>query len=105
MPPALPAGPLNAAEIDMANLQLNYYNAAANREREANLLCTKYTAIVQYNKTALLSRAFAIDEEAHAILIRNRITNLPDRIGIPLDQVLANLWDHYGTPDDAAKAE
>jgi hypothetical protein len=105
MPPALPAGPLNAAEINMANLQLNYYNAAANREREANLLCTKYTAIVQYIKTALLSRAFAIDEEAHAILIRNRITNLPDRIGIPLDQVLANLWDHYGTPDDAAKAE
>jgi len=30
---------------------------------------------------------------------------LPDRIGIPLDQILANLWDHYGTPDEAAKAE
>ena len=104
-PPALPVGALNAAEINMANLQLNYYNAAAAREREDNLLLTKYTSIVQYIKTALLSRAFAIDEEAHAILVRNRVTNLPDRIGIPLDQVLANLWDHYGTTDDAAEAE
>jgi hypothetical protein len=30
---------------------------------------------------------------------------LPDRIGIPLDQILANLYDHYGTPDEAAKTE
>jgi hypothetical protein len=71
----------------------------------ANLLCTKHAAILQYVKSALLSRAFAIDQEAYSILIKNRITNLPDRLGIPLDQILANLWDHYGTPDDAAKTE
>ena len=40
-PPVLPAGALNAADINMAYLQLNYYTSAANREREANLLCTK----------------------------------------------------------------
>jgi hypothetical protein len=43
--------------------------------------------------------------EAYSILIKNRITNLPDRLGIHLDKILANLWDHYGTPDDAAKTE
>ena len=104
-PPALPVGPINAADINIANMNLNYHNAAVNRETAANLLCTKHTAIVQYVKSALLSRAFAVDQEAYTILIRNRITNLPDRLGIPLHQILANLWDHYGTPDDAAKAE
>jgi hypothetical protein len=104
-PPVLPIGALSAADINLANMQLNYHNAATIREKEANLLCIKYSAILQYTKTALLSRAFAIDQEAHAILIRNRITTLPDRIGIPLDQILANLYDHYGTPDEAAKTE
>ena len=84
---------------------MNCYTAAANRGREENSLCTKYTSIVQYIKTALVGRAFAIDEEAHAILVRNRVTNLPDRIGVPLDQVLANLWDHYGTLDEAAESK
>ena len=104
-PPVLPIGPINAADINIANMNLNYHNAAVNREMAANLLCTKHSAIVQYVKSALLSKAFAVDQEAYAILIRNRITNLPDRLGIPLDQILANLWDHYGTPDDAAKTE
>ena len=49
-----------------------------------------------------MARAFAIDREA-AILIRNRITNVPDRIGTPLKQILANLWDHYGTPKKQQK--
>jgi hypothetical protein len=86
-------------------MNLNYHTAAVNRELAANLLCTKHAAIVNYVKSALLSRAFAIDQEAYSILIKNRITTLPDRLGIPLDRILANLWDHYGTPDDAAKAE
>ena len=104
-PPDLPIGPLNAAEINSANLHLNYHTAAVNRELAANLLCTKHTAIINYVKSALLSKVFAIDQEAYAILTKNRITNLPDRLGIPLEQILANLWDHYGTPDDAAKSE
>ena len=83
-PPVLPIGILNAAEMKMANLQLNYHNAAINREKESNLLCTKYAAIMQYVVSALLSRALTIDKEAHSILIRNRITNLPDRNGISL---------------------
>ena len=58
---------------------------------------------MQYVK--IVSRAFDIEEETQAALIRNRITNLPDRIGQPLDQVLANMWDHYGNPDEAAKSE
>jgi len=86
-------------------MQLNYHTAAVNRETTANLLCTKYIAILQYVKSAFRSRAFAIDQEAHAILIRNRATNIPDRIGVPLDQVLENLWDHYETPDETAKSE
>ena len=101
-PPALPVGALNTADINLANMQLNNHNAAINREREANLLCIKYSSILQYAKTALLSRAFALDQEAHAILIRNRNTNLLDKIGIPLEQILANLSDHYGIPDEAA---
>ena len=87
----------------MANVQLQYHIAAVNREKEANLLCTKYAAILQYVTSALLSRAFNIDKEAHSILIRNRITNLPDRNGISLYQVLENLWKHYGTADEKAK--
>ena len=53
--PVLPIGILNAAEIKMANLKLNYHNAAINREKESNLLCTKYVAIMQYVVSALLS--------------------------------------------------
>ena len=104
-PPALPIGPLNAGDINSANMLLNYHTAAVNRELAANLLCTKHSAIINYVKSAFLSRAFALNQEAYSILIKNRITNLPDRLGIPLDQILANLWDHYGTPDDAAKSE
>jgi hypothetical protein len=89
----------------MANLQLDYHNAAVNREKELNLLCTKCTAIVQYVVSALLSRALTIDKEAHSILIRNRITNLPDRNGISLYQALANLRDRYGTADETAKSK
>ena len=77
-PPALPVGALNAADMNIANMQLNYHNAVVNRETKANLLCTKYIEILQYVKSAFLSRAFAIDQEAHAILIRNRVTNLPN---------------------------
>jgi len=102
-PPVLSVGPLNAADINIANMNLNYHTAAVIRELAANLLCTKYSSILQYKKSALLSRAFTIDQEAYSILIKNRITNLPDRLGIPLDQILANLWDHYGIPDEAAK--
>ena len=69
-------------------MNLNYHNAAVKREIAANLLCTKYSSILQYVKSALLSRAFAIDQEAYSILIKNRITDLPDRRGIPLDQIL-----------------
>ena len=65
-PLALPIGALNAVDINLANMQLNYHNASTNREKEANLLCIKYSAILQYAKRALLSRAFAIDSEAHA---------------------------------------
>jgi len=104
-PPVLPIGILNAAEMKMANLQLNCHNAAINREKEQNLLCTKYAAIMQYVVSALLSRALTIDKEAHSILIRNRITNLPDRNGISLCQVLENLWDHYGIADEKAKSK
>ena len=88
----------------MTNVLLNYHNTAVNRGKEANLFCTKYTAILQYAKSSLLIRAFTLDYEAHAILIRYGITNLPDRIGIPLEQVLANLWDHCDTLDEAAKS-
>jgi len=101
--PVLPVGPLNAAVIKIANMNLNYHTVAMNKELAAILLCIKYSSILQYVKSALLNRAFAIDQEAHSILIINRITNLPDRLGIPLDQVLANLWDHYETFDEAAK--
>ena len=66
-PPVVPIGILNAAEMKMANLQLNYHNAAVNREKESNLLCTRYASIMQYVALALLSRAFAIDKEAHSI--------------------------------------
>ena len=86
-------------------MQLNYHNAATNREKEANLFCIKYAAILHYTKTALLSRAFAINQETHAILIRNRTTNLLDKISVPLEQILADLWDHYCIPDEAAKEE
>ena len=65
-PPVLPVGPLNAADINIANMNLNYHNAAVNREIAANLLCTKHAAILQYVKSALLSRAFAIDQEAYS---------------------------------------
>jgi len=92
-PPVRPIGILNAADMKTANLQLNYHIAEINREKESNLLCTKYAAIMQYVVSALLSRALQIDKKAHSILIRNRITNLPDRNGISLYQVLANLWD------------
>jgi len=51
-PPALPIG---AADINLANMQLNYHNAAINREKEANLLCIKYSATLQYAKIALLT--------------------------------------------------
>jgi len=85
-------------------MQLKYHNAAKNRATAANLLGTKYFAILHV-ELALLSRAFAIDQEAHAILIRNRITILPDRTDILLDQVLANLWGHYGIADKEATTE
>jgi len=81
-PPVLPIRIWNAAEMKVANIQLNYHNAAVNREKEPNLLCTKYTANMQYVVyvvSALLIQALTIDKEAHSILIRNRITNLPDR--------------------------
>jgi len=81
-PLVLPVGPLNAADINIANMNLSYHTAAVNRELQANLLCTKYSSILQYIKSALLSRAFAIDQEAYSILIKNRITNLPDRLRI-----------------------
>ena len=45
-----------------------------------------------------------MDEKTHSILIRNQIINLPDRIGIPLEQVVENLWDNYGTSDEGAKS-
>ena len=54
-PPVLPIGILNAAEINIANVQLKYHTAAVNKEKEANLLCTKYAAILQYVTSALLS--------------------------------------------------
>ena len=57
---------------------------------------------MQYVVSALLSRALKIDKKAHLILIRNRITNLPNRNGISLYQVLSNLWDHYGAADETA---
>ena len=101
--PALPLGPLNAADINIVNMNLNYHTTAVNRETSANLLCTKYSSVLQYVKSALLSRAFTIDQEAHSTLIRNRITNLPGRLEIPPNQILANLWDHYGTPNEAPK--
>ena len=37
-PPVLPIGPLNAAEINMANMNLNYHTVAVNRETAANVL-------------------------------------------------------------------
>ena len=54
-PPVLPIGILNATEIKLANLQLNYHNAAVYREKESNLLCTKYAAIMQYAVSAILN--------------------------------------------------
>ena len=75
--PVLPIGALNVADINLANLQLNNHNVLVAREMETNFHCNKYTAIVQYIKTAHFSRAFAFDEEAHAILIKNRVINLP----------------------------
>jgi len=88
----------------MANVQLKYHIAAINREKEANLLSTKYSAILQYVTSALLSRALTINKEAHLILIGNRIINLLDQNGISLYQVLANFWDNYGTADETAKS-
>jgi len=35
------AGPLSAVDINIANIQLNYNTAAANRETTVNLFCTK----------------------------------------------------------------
>ena len=45
--PVLQTGVLNAAETDMADIQLKYHIAEINWEKEANLLCTKYSAILQ----------------------------------------------------------
>jgi len=42
-PAALPVGRLNAAVINIANMNLIYHTAAVNRELTANLLCTKYS--------------------------------------------------------------
>ena len=53
--PVQPLGILNTAEMKMADLQVNYHIAAINREKEANLLCTKYAAMLQYLTSALLS--------------------------------------------------
>jgi len=89
----------------MASIQLKYHIAVINREKEADLLCTNYAAIMQYVVSALLNRELTIYKEAHSILIRNRITNLLYRNDISLYQVLANLWDHYGTADEAAKSK
>jgi len=63
-PPVLPIGILNAAEIKMTNLQLNYHNAAINREKESNLLCTKYATVMQYVVSALLNRALTIQQRS-----------------------------------------
>jgi hypothetical protein len=50
-PAALPVGPLNAEDINLADLLLNYHNAAVYREKESNALCcTKQTKITQYIK-------------------------------------------------------
>jgi len=65
-PPVLLVRALNAADINIENVQLNYHTVAVNRETTANLLCMKYIAILQYVKSGFLSRAFAIDQEAHA---------------------------------------
>ena len=35
-PPVLPVGPLNAADINIANMNLNYHNVAVNRDIAAN---------------------------------------------------------------------
>ena len=79
-PPVLPVGALPAADINIANMQLNYHKVAVNRDNAANLLCAKHSALGNH----------AIRQKGRAILIRNRV-NLLDRIGIPMNQVLANL--------------
>ena len=103
-PPVLPAGPLNAADINNANVQLNFYNAAKLAEKEANSICIKYATTMAYIRTAILNTAYEIDSTAYSILIRNRITNLPDRQGIPVTQIFENIWEYYGTPDEIAKS-
>ena len=53
--PVLPVGALNATNMNLANMQVNYHNPVVARENAANLLCcTKYLAIIQYVKTAHL---------------------------------------------------
>ena len=39
-----------------------------------------------------------------SVLYSYLLTNLPDRISIPQEKVLKNLWDHYGKPDEGAKS-
>ena len=104
-PPVAPIGPLVAADINIANMLLNYYNMAKNAEKEANEKFTTHNAIISYIRTSLLTIAFNLDPTAYGILIKDSITNQPDRIGISIWQVLINFWNHYGIPDAAALAE
>jgi hypothetical protein len=109
--PGIPAGPepiepippVTQAEMNLANMQLTYYNARATACAKANRELQRYHASQSSFKMALLNRTLAIgDTTTHTIITNNRVTNVPDNT-ISLEDVMLNFTEHFSIPNEAAK--
>jgi hypothetical protein len=108
--PGIPAGPApiepilpTQAEMNVANMQLSFYNARVSAYEKSNKAALRFNASKTAFKMAFLQRILAIqDLTTHTIVTNNRVTNLPDNT-ISLEDILLNFTEHFSVPNDAAK--